>query len=86
LTLTGGILGSFELYSMRVNELTNVLIRRLTVISIVLGAIGAVAGIFGMNFDTPYSHTGERGFWIVVLGLGTLAMAFGLVSWRKKWI
>lgn len=78
--------GSFELYAMRVNELTNVLIRRLTVISIVLGAIGAVAGIFGMNFDTPYSHTGERGFWIVVLALGTLAITFGLVSWRKKWI
>jgi Mg2+ and Co2+ transporter CorA len=78
--------GSFELYSMRVNELTNVLIRRLTVISIVLGAIGAVAGLFGMNFDTPYSHTGAHGFWIVVFGLGTLAMAFCLAAWRKKWI
>ncbi len=72
--------GSFELYSKRVNELTNVLIRRLTVISIALGAIGAVAGIFGMNFDTPCARTGECGFWIVVIALGTLATAFGLFS------
>ena len=77
---------SFDLYSARIAETTNVLIRRLTFISIMLGAIGAVAGIFGMNFDTPYAHTGEMGFWLVVASLGALGVAFGLVSRWRKWI
>ena len=77
---------SFDLYSTRIAETTNVLIRRLTFISIMLGAIGAVAGVFGMNFDTSYAHTGEFGFWAVVISLSILGSVFAIVSRWKKWI
>lgn len=77
---------SFDLYSTRIAETTNVLIRRLTFISIMLGAIGAVAGVFGMNFDTPYAHTGELGFWAVIICLSVIGIAFGFLSKWKKWI
>ena len=78
--------GSFDLYSTKIAETTNVLIRRLTFISIMLGAIGAVAGVFGMNFDTPYTHTGVFGFWAVVGTLAFLGAILGVVSRWKHWI
>ena len=77
---------SFDLYSARLGEKTNVLIRRLTYISIVLGAVGAVAGLFGMNFDTPYTHSGVLGFWLVIGALGTFIAVFGFVSRWQRWI
>jgi Mg2+ and Co2+ transporter CorA len=78
--------GSFDLFTTRVAETTNVLIRRLTFLSLMLGAIGAVAGIFGMNFETPYTATGTRGFWLVLGGLGFLVLVSGAISRYRKWI
>jgi Mg2+ and Co2+ transporter CorA len=78
--------GSFELLSARVSETTNVLIRRLTFISLMLGAIGAVAGVFGMNFQTRYTSSGEEGFWIVIGALALLAIVSGGISLYRKWI
>jgi Mg2+ and Co2+ transporter CorA len=78
--------GSFDLFSTRVAETTNVLIRRLTFLSLMLGAIGAVAGIFGMNFETPYTATGVRGFWFVLGCLGIVVAISAGVSRYRKWI
>jgi len=78
--------GSFDLLTARLSESTNVLIRRLTFLSLMLGGIGAVAGIFGMNFETDYTKSGEQGFWIVVgtlLGIALISLA---VSRLRKWI
>ncbi|MEI9905309.1 MAG: hypothetical protein WDN06_16180 [Asticcacaulis sp.] len=48
------------------------------------GIIGAVAGIFGMNFDTPFAHTGVSGFITVTAAMAASAIAFiGLAVWRK---
>jgi Mg2+ and Co2+ transporter CorA len=77
--------GSFDLFSTRVNESTNVLIRRLTFVSIMLGTIGAVAGVFGMNFETPYTNSGATGFWMVVGGLIALSVVAFAVGLIRKW-
>jgi magnesium transporter len=78
--------GSFDLFTTRIAESTNLLIRRLTFLSLMLGGIGAVAGIFGMNFQTSYTASGEQGFWMVISILGFLIIAATVVSLRKKWI
>jgi magnesium transporter len=78
--------GSFDLLTTRLSESTNVLIRRLTFLSLMLGGIGAVAGIFGMNFETDYTKSGEQGFWIVVgtlLGIALISLA---ISRLRRWI
>jgi len=78
--------GSFELFTTRTAESTNVLVRRLTFITMLLGAIGAVAGIFGMNFDTPYARSGLVGFWLVVGGL-IIATVVGVeIARRRNWL
>ncbi len=78
------IISSFDLYSTRVAQETNQLVRALTIVTVVTGVIGAAAGIFGMNFDTPFAHSGVTGFVDVtvamfVLTAGIIAMAI----WRK---
>jgi magnesium transporter len=78
--------GSFELFNTRVAESTNVLIRRLTLASVMLGVIGAAAGIFGMNFETPYTQTGLVGFWIVVACLVSFIIGSVVLSRWRGWI
>lgn len=78
--------GSFELFNTRLTEATNVLIRRLTFLSLMLGVVGAVAGVFGMNFQTPYTESGVRGFWLVIATLGILIVVAAVVSRWRKWI
>jgi Mg2+ and Co2+ transporter CorA len=78
--------GSFELFTTRLAETTNTLIRRLTFLSLALGAVGAVAGIFGMNFQTPYTNSGLVGFWMVIGALGIAVAAAAIVARWRKWI
>jgi magnesium transporter len=77
---------SFDLFTTRTAETTNVLIRRLTFLSILLGALGGVAGVFGMNFDTPYQKTGLTGFWLVVGGFFLFMVIAAAVGRWRKWI
>ena len=80
------VIGSFELYSSRVAQDTNQLVKVLTIATVITGVIGAVAGVFGMNFDTPITHSGSVGF-LTVTG-AMIASSVGLVMfarWRN-WV
>jgi magnesium transporter len=78
--------GSFDLFTTRIAESTNVLIRRLTFVSLALGGIGAVAGVFGMNFDTPYTESGTAGFWLVIISLAALVVGGFFISRSRGWL
>lgn len=54
---------SFDLFNIRVADSTNDLVRRLSFVTVMLGCVGAVARIFGMNFETPHTVSRWRG-WI----------------------
>lgn len=76
---------SFDLFTTRTAETTNTLIRRLTFVGIMLGALGGVSGVFGMNFDTPYPKAGLVGFWTVVLTFAVVAVGGAIVGRIRKW-
>jgi magnesium transporter len=78
--------GSFELYAAQIAESTNVLLRRLTFLSVTLGIVGAVAGIFGMNFDTRFGRLGEEGFWIVLVALAMVVSILTIIFRLRKLI
>lgn len=78
--------GSFDLFSTTIAESTNVLVRRLTFISIAIGGIGTVAGIFGMNFETPLTNSGATGFWLVIGSLTMLVVAGYILSRSRGWL
>ena len=60
--------------------------RRLTFVTVMLGMVGAVAGVFGMNFETPYTQTGIVGFWIVLGALSAFIVAATILAQRRGWI
>lgn len=76
---------SFDLFTTRTAETTNNLIRRLTFIGIMLGALGGVAGVFGMNFETPYAKSGLVGFWAVVASFFIVAVGAAIVGRARRW-
>jgi magnesium transporter len=78
--------GSFDLFTTRTAEATNDLVRRLTFVTVLLGAISAIAGIFGMNFEMPYEQAGVLDFWAVVGILVALSTAATLFARRRGWI
>lgn len=80
------VIGSFELYASRVAQDTNQLIKVLTIATVITGVIGAVAGVFGMNFNTPIPQSGLTGFVSVTTAM--IAVSFGIVIvaiWRR-WV
>lgn len=80
------VAGSFDLFATRTAQETNELVKRLTFVTVLLGFAGAIAGIFGMNFKTGFSDSGEHGFHVVVGALCIGAIVFTLLARTRKWI
>ena len=80
------VIGSFELYASRVAQDTNQLVKVLTIATVITGVIGAVAGVFGMNFDTPMAHSGLPGFLLITGSMIFVSVGIvGLALWRR-WV
>jgi magnesium transporter len=78
--------GSFELFATRTAEATNELVRRLTFVTMMVGIVGAIASIFGMNFETPYTQSGTVGFWTVVIAVAGFVGIAAAVARRQGWM
>lgn len=80
------IVGSFDLYATRTAQETNQLIKVLTLVTVIIGLSAAIAGIFGMNFDTPLTKTGLPGFIAAVAGMFALGGLLTIYAWRRNWL
>lgn len=80
------VIGSFELYASRVAQDTNQLVKVLTIATVITGVIGAVAGVFGMNFDTPVAHSGLEGFLLVTGAMVAVSGVIVAVAVWKRWV
>jgi magnesium transporter len=80
------VLGSFGLFASRTAESSNNFLKGLTFITLLLGATGVVAGIFGMNFDVELWKTGGLGFWGVLAVMALVIVGSILYSRHKGWL
>ena len=80
------IAGSFDLYATRTAQDTNKQVQTLTLVTVIIGVAGAIAGIFGMNFDTPIAKTGLMGFVITVSGMILVALLILLMARKREWL
>ncbi|MBW0006907.1 MAG: hypothetical protein JO335_04245 [Sphingomonas sp.] len=80
------VIGSFELYATRVAQDTNQLVKVLTIATVITGVIGAVAGVFGMNFNTPFANTGLAGFLLVTGGMILVSVGIVALAFWRRWI
>lgn len=76
---------SFDLFSTRTAETTNVLLRRLTFLSVMLGAIAAVACLLSMDVPQPLAGT-PQAFWVILGVLAATALAGAAVGRWRRWI
>jgi magnesium transporter len=80
------LIGSFDLFTSLAAHATNDLVRVLTFVTVVVGLVGAVAGIFGMNFDLPFFETGTPGFLTVIGSLLILSGIALFIARRRDWV
>ena len=75
------LLGLFDLYATKSAETTNELVKRLTLITLIIGVLGVIAGTLGMNFEVDEIFKAENGFWITVVFM--LLVASGAIVFAK---
>lgn len=81
--LTAGVLNAyFSGASARLNEI----VKTLTVVTTVMLPASLVAALYGMNFRDLPGAASPQGFWIVVGGVGALAMTLLALFRRRHWI
>lgn len=65
---------------------TNEIMRTLTALTAIFLPLNLIAGVFGMNFEfLPFSHD-AAGFWWTLGAMATIAVALGVVFWRKRYL
>ncbi len=79
------VIGSFELLSTRAAQKTNETMRVLTFVTVLMGLLALVAGVMGMNFQTPFFATGVTGFMTVVVSMVAFASLAVWLAFRRSW-
>ncbi len=80
------VVGSFELFASRTAQQTNELVKVLAFLTAVVGLCAAIAGIFGMNFETNFFATGDMGFYITIASLFFIITGSALIARRWGWL
>lgn len=80
------VLSLFDLYTTRASHKMNNAMQRLTFITLTAGALGVIAGTFGMNFEVEYFKSAETGFWLTLGGMAFLVIVLTIVAKFKGWI
>lgn len=80
------VVGSFELFSSRTGQQTNELVKVLTYLTAVIGFCAAVAGVFGMNFETGFFKSGDFGFYFTIAMLFAIIIVSALIARWRNWL
>lgn len=80
------VVGSFELFSTQTALVTNETMRTLTFATVVIGMLAVIAGILGMNFETPFFKAGTLGFIVAAGAMLLLAVAAILIGRKRRWL
>ena len=79
------IVGSFDIFMTRTAQATNNIMKRLTLVSVLLLPAGVIAGIMGMNFDLAIFDRPWM-FWVTLGAIAAIASITLAVAKRQKWI
>lgn len=80
------VIGSFDLYMAGTSRKTNEAVQVLTIVTVSLGIIGAVAGVMGTNFTVSFFKTGEHGFVLMLAAMLLLIAVVLIVARNRKWV
>ncbi|MDQ3799500.1 MAG: CorA family divalent cation transporter [Acidobacteriota bacterium] len=80
------VLSLFDLYATRAAHKMSNFIKRLTFVTVIVGTLGVVAGVWGMNFEVGYFKSAEQGFWMTVGGMGFFIILSVILGKIFRWI
>ena len=84
-SLRDTVLSLFDLYTTRSSHRMNELMKRLTFVAIIFGALSVIVGALGMNFEVGFFKTGNN-FYITLIGMGVLSLILIITAKVKDWI
>ena len=79
------VLSLFDLFTTKSSHNMNNQIRRLTFITLIVGGLGAIAGVWGMNFEVEYFKAAETGFWLTMIAMGVYILLAMLIGKLMRW-
>jgi magnesium transporter len=79
------IVGSFDIFMTRTSQATNDIMKRLTIVSVLLLPAAALAGIMGMNFKVAIFEWSWM-FWVTVGLMLAVAGVTLVVARRRNWL
>jgi Mg2+ and Co2+ transporter CorA len=80
------VVGSFELFASRTAQQTNELVKVLTFLTAVIGFCAAIAGVFGMNFETGFFASGDFGFYFTIAMLFAIIVVSAMIARWQRWL
>ena len=80
------LLGSFDVYMTRTAQRTNDVMKILTIATVLLLPGSVIAGLLGMNVVVPLNKDDPLSFWLVIGGVGLLAVAVIGLARLRRWI
>jgi Mg2+ and Co2+ transporter CorA len=80
------VLSLFDLFTTKSAQNLNITMRRLTFVTLIVGALGAIAGIWGMNFEIEYFKAGETGFWLTIATMAFVVAGLTAFAGLKRWL
>jgi magnesium transporter len=80
------LLGSFDVFMTRTAQRTNEIVKILTIATVLLLPGSVIAGLLGMNVVVPLNKDDPLSFWIVVVGVATLAIVVITLARLRRWI
>jgi len=78
------IVGSFDIFMTRTAQTTNDIMKRLTIVSVLLLPAAVIAGVMGMNFKVGIFEQPWM-FWVTLGGMALIAGLTLLVAKRHDW-
>jgi magnesium/cobalt transport protein CorA len=79
------VLSLFDLFTTKSSHNMNNQVRRLTFVTLIVGGLGAIAGVWGMNFEVEYFKWAETGFWMTMLAMGLYVLGAILLGKILRW-
>jgi magnesium transporter len=80
------VAGSIDASLAIVSNRLNMTMKRLTVLSAVVGFASCVFGAWGMNVPGVPAHAHPQGFWLVIALTSAVTVATLALGWRKGWL
>lgn len=79
------VLSLFDLYTTKTSHRMNNTMKRLTFITLLVGGMGVIAGVLGMNFEEEFFKSANA-FWFVIAGMFMFVGATTFLAWKKNWL